>query len=174
MAQSALATSMVSAASSWTESVQATSTQPAAAASSSALDIASAVVPTPPDCRNWLPPCVLPLKWEEMIGQLSQPKQAAQDSAAYDVEWEKPLGQGSFGVVYPGRVRGTEQRVAVKVLSWEKRREAVLELFRVASERRFPRSPGPHDKCVPGTAGIVPHREHGDSEALGRISFPGP
>ena len=37
-------------------------------------DTASAGVPTPADLRDGLPPCLLPLMWEEMVYHLSRKK----------------------------------------------------------------------------------------------------
>ena len=131
-------TPMVPAASSWTVSVQGTSTKPGAASSWTVSVQGNPTTPGAASSLCWLPPCLMPLKWEEMLDQLSQSKHAVQDSAAYDVEWETPLGEGSFGVVYPGRVRGTEQRVAVKVMTWDKRRNAELEMHRCVAVAGHP------------------------------------
>ena len=38
------------------------------------------------------------------------------DLVKYQVAWEKPLGRGTFGTVFPGMVRGVaQQAVAIKM-----------------------------------------------------------
>ena len=94
------------------------------------LTAASSSGPAVVELRNWLPPVLLSLKWEEVMSDLKKAASAVQPAATYEVDWANPLGEGSFGVVYPGCIRGTEKRVAVKVMSWEMRQEAFAELCR--------------------------------------------
>ena len=48
----------------------------------------------------------------------------------YDVKWDKELGRGSFGVVHPANVRGTQREVAVKLMDHTWGPDAGLELSR--------------------------------------------
>ena len=57
---------------------------------------------------------------------------------SYDVNWDETLGKGSFGVVHPACVRGTERRVAVKVMGWTSRTDAVMELRRCVAVAGHP------------------------------------
>ena len=116
-------------------SVRAPSTLPpafpnTAGPAADSLTAASSSGPAVVELRDRLPPVLLSLKWEELMSDLKQAASAAQQATTYEVDWATPLGQGSFGVVYPGCVRGTEQRVAVKVMSWEMRQDAFAELRR--------------------------------------------
>ena len=69
------------------------------------------------DFGKCLPPCLLSLKLEEMVDHLKGVRRV-EGPGSYDVNWDETLGKGSFGVVHPACVRGTERRVAVKVMGW--------------------------------------------------------
>ena len=92
--------------------------RPVVASSSSASGTAGAGMQATADIGKCLPPCLLPLKLEEMVDLLKGGRRV-EGPGSYDVNWDETLGKGSFGVVHPAwvrGVRGTERWVAVKVM----------------------------------------------------------
>ena len=89
------------------------------------------------DVGKCLPPCLLPLKWDEMIDHLTRDRRV-EGPGTYDVNWDETLGKGAYGVVHPACVRGTERRVAVKVMEWTSREDAVMELHRCVAVAGHP------------------------------------
>ena len=87
-----------------------------------------------PAASALLPACLLSLKWEKILCLLRSDRYV-ENAPQTEVFWDKLLGKGTFGKVYPGRVRCTQQPVAVKML---KATDAEFELRRCAAVANHP------------------------------------
>ena len=87
-----------------------------------------------PAARALLPACLLTLKWEKIL-LLLKSDSFVENAPQTEVFWNKLLGKGSFGKVYLGRVRCTQQPVAVKMM---KATDAEIELRRCVAVANHP------------------------------------
>ena len=111
---------------------------PAASASSASAAASAEVASAAP---QFLPACLLSVKWEKIVSH-SQSDRFVEDACKFKVSWYKPLGSGTFGKVYPGRVCGTQQLVAIKTMTAAsastQRIDAEVELRRCVAVANHP------------------------------------
>ena len=111
---------------------------PAASASSASAAASAEVASAAP---QFLPACLLSVKWEKIVSH-SQSDRFVEDACKFKVSWDKPLGSGTFGKVYPGRVCGTQQLVAIKTMTAAsastQRIDAEVELRRCVAVANHP------------------------------------